>query len=56
MRTPTDFARVHKLKRNKLIEYIRENYPFFRIGKDKIDIDMSFQLVIAIKKDCGYFR
>lgn len=56
MITPTKFSKHRKLKRKKVIEYIRNNYPLFRIGKDKMDSHMCLQIESVIKKDGGYFR
>lgn len=50
MMSITQLAQISSIKRDALKEYIKENYPLFRIGKDRIDVHMALQIVRNIRK------
>lgn len=45
------FSKISGIKRNIVMMHIKENYPLFEIGKDKIDLHMALVLTEIIRKD-----
>jgi hypothetical protein len=48
--SPTALSQLTGIKRKVILEYIKEHYPFFIIGKDKIDVPMALQIRKALYK------
>lgn len=50
MMSITQLSQISNIKRKIVKEYIQENYPLFRISKDRIDVHMALQIVRGIRK------
>lgn len=44
------FSLISGIKRKIVIGYLKDNYPLFRIGKDKIDLHLALVLAEQIRK------
>ena len=47
--TPTILSLLTNIKRKVIIEYIKEHYPLFIIGKDCLDIHMALHVTKSIR-------
>ena len=49
--TSTTLSKLTGIKRKDIIEFIKDSYPLFRIGKDCMDSHMALQVTEGIRKN-----
>lgn len=46
----TILSELTKLKRKDILQHIRENYPLFRLGRDRMDTHMAVIITRTMRK------
>jgi hypothetical protein len=44
------FSKISGIRRSTIVNYIKDNYPLFCVGKDRIDLHMALVLAEQIRK------